>query len=80
MCDNRKTRYSKRSDAPAGVDISTLLNLPGKEGLRTAMCKSRPVARGVRGVRTNPPSGGKGPIIWKYGKGPGHSIRRLGDF
>ena len=24
MCDNRKTRYSKRSDAPAGVDIRTL--------------------------------------------------------
>ena len=25
MCDNRKTRNSKRSDAPAGVDIRTLL-------------------------------------------------------
>ena len=25
MCDNRKTRNTKRSDAPAGVDIRTLL-------------------------------------------------------
>ena len=59
MCDNRKTRYSKRSDAPAGVDISTLLNLPGKEGLRTAMCKSRPVARGGSGGSNEPPLRGK---------------------
>ena len=26
-----------------------------------------------------PPPPPQGPIMWKYGKGPGHSIRRLGD-
>ena len=41
---------------------------------------TRPVARGGSGgSNEHPPSGGKGPIMWKYGKGPGHSIRRLGD-
>ena len=43
------------------------------------MCSVRPVARGGSGGSNEPPSGGKGPIMWKYGKGPGHSIRRLGD-
>ena len=47
--------------------------------------RHRPVARGGSGGSNEPPppppppTGGKGPIMWKYGKGPGHSIRRLGD-
>ena len=35
---------------------------------------------GVRGVRSNTPSEGQGPLMWKYGTGPGRSPRRLEAF
>ena len=50
MCDNRKTRYSKRSDAPAGVDIRTLL-CPVKKVCKQPRAVHQQLSR-VRGSET----------------------------